>query len=163
MQKSSKISRSSRFPFFQSSLFAAAIALGAAVSLAHWPAFGASPSTWAASVPEGQKALIDAQNSGRGLNFVEVQSTVVSELLPDDVTGRPHQKWVVTLANNRKLMAVYNSDMGDRIPLKVGEVVSMAGQYIWDRSGGLIHWLHKDPRGRRPDGWVEVGGVKYGQ
>lgn len=115
------------------------------------------------SVPEGQRDVADAQQRGKGVNYLEVHGAVVSKILPDDTQGRPHQKWVVALANGRTLLSVYNSDMGERIPLKVGDTVSMGGQYIWDRSGGLIHWLHHDPKGRRPDGWVELNGVVYGK
>lgn len=115
------------------------------------------------SVPEGQRDIANAQQRGKGVNYLEVQDAVVSKLLPDDTQGRPHQKWVVSLANGRSLLSVYNADMGERIPLKVGDTVSMGGQYIWDRSGGLIHWLHHDPKGRRPDGWVELNGVVYGK
>lgn len=115
-----------------------------------------------AAIPEGQQEIIAAQERGKGLNFVEVQDAEVIRILPDDTQGRRHQKWMVQLANGSNLLAVYNSDMSERIPLKEGDVVSMGGQYIWDRGGGLIHWLHEDPRNRRPDGYVELNGVRYG-
>lgn len=115
------------------------------------------------SIPEGQRDITDAQQRGKGANYLEVRDAVVSKILPDDTQGRPHQKWVVSLANGRSLLSVYNSDMGERIPVNVGDTISMGGQYIWDRSGGLIHWLHHDPKGRRPDGWVELNGVVYGK
>lgn len=116
-----------------------------------------------APIPPGQRDIIAAQAAGRGVNYLEVHDVQVSRLLPDDMQGRRHQKWIVRLANGASLLAVYNSDMGDRVPLKVGDTVSMGGQYIWDKGGGLIHWLHEDPKHRRPDGWVEVNGVRYGQ
>ena len=61
------------------------------------------------------------------------------------------------------MQAVYNSDMEncDRVPLKVGDMVSMGGQFIYTNEGPMLHWLHYDPRGNRPDGFVEVNGRFY--
>lgn len=112
--------------------------------------------------PAGQQELIAAQESNRGVNFVEVKDVKVVRLLKDDLFGSKHQKWVVQLANGREVAAVYNIDVTPRIPLKVGDLISMGGQYIYDRGGGLIHWLHEDRRARRPNGYVELNGVRYG-
>ena len=112
--------------------------------------------------PAGQKELIAAQESNRGVNFIEVKDVKVVRLLKDDLFGSKHQKWVVQLANGREVAAVYNIDVTPRIPLKVGDLVSMGGQYIYDHGGGLIHWLHEDRRARRPNGYVELNGVRYG-
>ena len=110
----------------------------------------------------GQQAIISAQDSGQGLSFVEVKNVQVIKILPDDTTGSQHQKWIVSLANGRSLLCVYNMDITSRIPIKVGDVVSMGGQYIYTRAGGLIHWLHADPRGERPNGYVDLNGTRYG-
>lgn len=114
-------------------------------------------------VPEGQRAIVEAQERGQGLSFVEVRDVVIVRVLPDDNQGSRHQKWIVQLANGRTVLAVYNMDICDRIPLVVGSTVSMGGQYIWDRNGGLIHWLHEDPRHNRPDGYVDLNGARYGK
>jgi translation initiation factor IF-1 len=107
--------------------------------------------------------IIDAQASGRGLHYVEIHQAEVVRILPDDTEGSQHQKWLVRLENGATVMAVYNTDICDRVPVLVGDVVSMGGQYIWNKMGGLIHWLHEDPKERRPHGWVEVRGVRYGE
>lgn len=112
--------------------------------------------------PAGQTELISAQEANRGANFIEVSGVKVVRLLNDDLTGSKHQKWVVQLANGREVAAVYNIDVTPRIPLKVGDVISMGGQYIYDHGGGLLHWLHEDGRRHRPNGYVEVNGVRYG-
>jgi hypothetical protein len=118
----------------------------------------------AGAVPQGQAQLAAAVDAGRGLNFVEVKNVTVVKILPDDTQGRKHQKWIFALDNGRQVMAVYNSDFSDeRIPVQVGQKMSLGGQFIWDRGGGLLHWLHADPKNRRPDGYVEIGGVVYGQ
>lgn len=113
--------------------------------------------------PEGQQAILQAIAAGRGLDFVEIKDAKVARLLPDDDKGRRHQKWTVELTNGSEIAAVYNVDLSEPIELKVGDVMHLGGQYIYDRSGGLIHWLHEDPRGRRPDGYVEVNGKRYGE
>ncbi len=105
--------------------------------------------------------IVRAVNDRRGMNFVEGGGMVVTKILPDDTSGLQHQKWVVRLSNGKTMQAVYNSDMCPRVPVKVGDVVAMGGQFIWTNDGGLLHWLHHDPRGRRPDGYVFVNGQYY--
>jgi hypothetical protein len=114
------------------------------------------------SLPAGQRALAAAIQSRRGVNFIEVQDAKVIDVLPDDLVGSQHQKWVVELENGATILSVFNLDICERVPLKIGDRVSMGGQFIWDKGGGLIHWIHKDPRGNRPDGYVELNGVRYG-
>jgi hypothetical protein len=105
--------------------------------------------------------IVDAVNNKRRVNFVEGSGMLVVKVLPDDTNGLQHQKWVVQLSNGKYLQAVYNSDMCPRVPIKVGDVVDMGGQFIWTQQGGLLHWLHHDPRGSRPDGYVKLDGTTY--
>ncbi|WP_374035172.1 DUF3465 domain-containing protein [Bdellovibrio bacteriovorus] len=105
--------------------------------------------------------LVRAVNDRRREDFVEGGSLTVVKVLPDDNSGLEHQKWVVRLSNGELMQAVYNLDMCPRVPLKVGDVIAMGGQFIWTNKGGLLHWLHHDPRGRRPDGYVYVNGQYY--
>ena len=116
-----------------------------------------------ADTQDGQEQIAEAQNSRRGINFVVVNNVRVTRLLPDDTKGSRHQKWFFQIANGSEIMGVYNIDLGERIPLNEGDTINLAGQYIWDRSGGVLHWLHADPAGRRHDGYVEVNGVRYGE
>ena len=111
----------------------------------------------------GQSEIIALQEQGRGADYVEMHNVIVVRQLRDDDKGNRHQRWMVQLVNGRTLMAVYNISICERVPLREGDVISMGGQYIYDRSGGLLHWLHEDPRGRRPHGWVEVNGTRYGR
>ncbi|CAN5615256.1 hypothetical protein BH10BDE1_BH10BDE1_08680 [soil metagenome] len=116
----------------------------------------------APSYPAGQMALIQTQEAHKGANFIEVADVTVTQLLPDDTFGSRHQKWVVQLSNGREVACVYNIDVTPKIPLKVGDIISLGGQFIYDRDGGLLHWLHEDGRGHRPNGYVELEGVRYG-
>lgn len=125
-------------------------------------ASGPSAAYTTSTYPAGQVELINAEENHRAVNFIEVSGVKVTELLPDDVHGSQHQKWVVELANGAAIMAVYNIDVTPRLPLKVGDVISMGGQFIYAREGSLLHWLHEDGRGRRPNGYVEINGVRYG-
>jgi hypothetical protein len=120
------------------------------------------PSQPSENVPDGQRDIIAAQESGHGVDYVEVSEVTVTQILPDDTQGSKHQKWVVQLANGRSLLSVYNMSICERVPVKVGDVISMGGQYIWDKGGGLIHWIHEDPRGHRKNGFVEINGQRYG-
>lgn len=105
--------------------------------------------------------IVAAVTNRRRVDFVEGGGMVVVKLLPDDRNGLEHQKWVVRLSNGETMQAVYNLDMCEYVPLKVGDVVSMGGQFIWTNQGALLHWLHYDPRQNRPDGYVEVNGKVY--
>ncbi|AHZ86355.1 hypothetical protein Bb109J_c1014 [Bdellovibrio bacteriovorus] len=105
--------------------------------------------------------LVRAVNERRREDFVEGGRLTVVKILPDDNSGLEHQKWVVRLSNGELMQAVYNLDMCPRVPLNVGDVIAMGGQFIWTNKGGLLHWLHHDPRGRRPDGYVYVNGQYY--
>jgi len=113
-------------------------------------------------LPAGQVELGRAMDARRGLRHVLAQNLVVVEILPDDVHGRRHQKWVVALADQRRVQVVFNSDFGPRVPVQLGQLQDVAGEYIWNSKGGLLHWTHYDPRGRRPDGYVQINGQIYG-
>jgi hypothetical protein len=45
--------------------------------------------------------------------------------------------------------------------LERGDEVRFRGQYEWNERGGVIHWTHHDPDGRRPGGWLRHDGATY--
>jgi hypothetical protein len=106
-------------------------------------------------------AIVTAVDQRKRLNFVEGNGMVVVKILPDDTSGLEHQKFIVRLSSGKTLQAVYNLDMCERVPVQVGDVVGLGGQFIWTNQGGLLHWLHKDPRHNRPDGYVLLNGKYY--
>ncbi|UYL09696.1 DUF3465 domain-containing protein [Bdellovibrio sp. SKB1291214] len=112
-----------------------------------------------ASAPDA--AIVRAMESHQRVNFVEGADMEVVQVLPDDTNGNQHQKWVVRLSNGKTMQAVYNSDMCPRVPVEIGDRVAMGGMFLWTNQGGLLHWLHHDPRGNRPDGYVMINGVYY--
>ncbi len=124
------------------------------------------PSSASHSYGEGtdatdDSALIEAMQRGRTVQFLMAVDLEVVQLLADDNSGLRHQKWIVRLSNGQKVQAVYNSDMCPRVPVKVGDRVALAGMFLMTGQGGLMHWLHHDPSGRRADGFVELNGQRY--
>lgn len=111
---------------------------------------------------ENDAAIVHAVQAHKGAFYVEGGNLVVTKLLPDDTTGLPHQKWEAKLSDGSVIQVVYNSDMGARVPIHVGDDFAVGGQLLWLGNRGLIHWLHDDPEHRRPDGYVYLNGVVYG-
>jgi Protein of unknown function (DUF3465) len=92
---------------------------------------------------------------------VEGEGTVI-RVLPDDLDGSRHQRFIVQLASEQTLLISHNIDVAPRIDgLKVGDSVRFNGEYVWNEQGGVIHWTHHDPRGRHVAGWVIHNGKTY--
>jgi hypothetical protein len=86
----------------------------------------------------------------------------VTRLLPDDLNGRRHQRFIVRLASGQTLLITHNIDLAPRVEgLREGDVVRFNGEYVWNQEGGLIHWTHRDPEGRHVAGWVEYKGRMF--
>lgn len=84
----------------------------------------------------------------------------VSDILPEDRKGLPHQKYTLTVDGQIKLLIVSNLDFG-RVPLAKGSTLSICGEYK-NVGSGMIHWTHFDPHGGHPDGFTILNGVLYG-
>ncbi len=96
---------------------------------------------------------VDAMVSGTG--------SVIS-VLPDDNVGGRHQRFIIRLASGQTLLVAHNVDLAPRITsLKVGDTVSYCGEYEPTPKGGMIHWTHRDPRGRHAAGWLKHNGHLY--
>jgi hypothetical protein len=87
---------------------------------------------------------------------------VVINLLPDDLVGSRHQRFIVRLSSGQTLLIANNIDLAPRInSLKTGDKVFFYGVYEWNIKGGCIHWTHHDPKGLHPAGWIKHNGVTY--
>ena len=86
---------------------------------------------------------------------------VVQRLLPDDNDGSRHQKFIVQIDGGLTLLMSHNIDLADRVPVEQGDVIIFRGQYEWSQKGGVVHWTHHDPDGRRSGGWIEHRGRRY--
>ncbi len=84
--------------------------------------------------------------------------------LPDDTDpqGGRHQSFLLRMAEGDTLRVAHNIDVAPRIQgLESGVVVQFRGEFIANDRGGVVHWTHRDDSGRRPGGWIVVGGKKY--
>ena len=138
----------------------------AAFLLAAGPALGAQgvatpprPSARAqASAPADEARLMDAAR--RHARNVPVEVTgVVTKLLRDDTFGIAHQKFLIRAAGLSILVA-HNLDLAARVAVQPGDTIRVRGEYVWNAQGGVLHWTHRDPRGRHPAGFIEVRGQR---
>ncbi len=116
--------------------------------------FSAAP---AGSGDAAVEAAFESQTSGR---MLEVEA-VVERLLDDDLEGSRHQRLIVRLDSGSTLLVSHNIDLAPRVPAAVGDRLEVRGQYEWNEQGGLLHWTHHDPAGRRPGGWIRHRGKTF--
>ncbi len=112
------------------------------------------------SKPRGHDEILEAYRNGESDRWVEAAGRV-SRLLPDDNEGSRHQKFIVRLANDHTILISHNIDLAPYIDLQVGDAVAFRGEYEWNDRGGVVHWTHHDPRGRREGGWIDHDGRRY--
>lgn len=87
---------------------------------------------------------------------------VVRRVLADDNDGRRHQRFIVALDSGQTLLVSHNIDLAPRVAgLREGDEVSFSGEYEWNAEGGVIHWTHRDPKGRHVAGWIKHNGKVY--
>jgi hypothetical protein len=93
--------------------------------------------------------------------FLNAEGTV-ARILADDTRPPRHQRFVVELASGQTVLVAHNIDLADRIEtLRVGKPIRLFGEYEWNDKGGVLHWTHHDPQGRRDGGWIDYDGVRY--
>ncbi len=86
----------------------------------------------------------------------------VKRLLKDDLKGSRHQRFILKLKSGQTLLISHNIDLAPRINgLKMGDIISFSGEYEWNKKGGVLHWTHHDPRGKRNGGWLRHQGKIY--
>ena len=86
----------------------------------------------------------------------------VTRMLPDDNSGRRHQKFVIKLPSGKTLLIAHNIDLAPRIrSLREGDTVQFYGEYEWNEKGGVLHWTHRDPNGSHVAGWLQHQGQRY--
>ena len=126
------------------------------------------PSVLPSTVPQSTRALSGndetlARAFEQRAHNVQVEGQgVVRRVLSDDNDGRPHQRFIVTLASGQTLLIAHNIDLAPRVVgLREGDVVSFSGEYEWNPEGGVIHWTHRDPSKRHPAGWIKHNGKLY--
>lgn len=98
-----------------------------------------------------------------GRSNVQVNgSGVVIKLLRDDNEGSRHQKFILRLSSGQTILVAHNIDLAPRInSISTGDEVQFYGEYEWNNKGGVIHWTHKDPRGKHVGGWLKHNSITY--
>jgi len=87
---------------------------------------------------------------------------VVTRILPDDLDGSRHQRFILQISQKQTVLVAHNIDIADRLPgLTVDSSVEFYGEYEWNDQGGVIHWTHHDPEGFHTDGWLKYNGITY--
>lgn len=107
-------------------------------------------------------STISSWEANHTSNQMIYQQGVVWKILQDDNEGSRHQKFIVKLSNEQTLLISHNIDLAKRIPdLQNNDSITFKGEYEWNRKGGVVHWTHKDPKGRHEDGFLIHNGQKY--
>ncbi|MCK9295321.1 MAG: DUF3465 domain-containing protein [Desulfobulbaceae bacterium] len=87
---------------------------------------------------------------------------VVIRILPDDLQGSRHQKFIIRLSSGQTLLIAHNIDIAPRIDdLRESDTVEFLGEYEWNAKGGVVHWTHHDPDGQHSRGWLKHNGFTY--
>lgn len=105
---------------------------------------------------------IDAAFASRQSDIWVMATGTVQRVLPDDRDGSPHQRFIVELPSGLTVLIAHNIDLAPRVAgISVGDTVTVHGEYEWNDRGGVVHWTHHDPSGRRAGGWIEYAGERY--
>jgi len=104
-----------------------------------------------------------ARAFANGTSDIQVEGEgAVIRILPDDMNGARHQRFIVQLASGQTLLISHNIDIAPRIDgLDESDGVRFNGEYVWNEKGGVIHWTHHDPQGRHVSGWLIHNGKTY--
>lgn len=122
-----------------------------------------SPQASQVANPDKQQTLQKiraAANEPDAQFWLSVQGKVI-KLLKDDRKGSQHQKFLIKLAPDITLLVAHNIDLAKRVPVRKGDSISLRGRYEWNKRGGMIHWTHHDPKGRKQGGWIRLNGKRY--
>lgn len=113
---------------------------------------------------EQQKQAISkiekAKNNNNAQFWVGFNGKIVQNL-NDDNKGSRHQKFLVSPISGITLLVAHNIDLAARVPVNIGDSISLYGRYEWNNRGGVMHWTHHDPKGKKKGGWIKANGKVY--
>lgn len=110
--------------------------------------------------PAGGSVVQEAYAARQSGLWMETSGRI-TRLLGDDNDGSRHQRFVLDVGGGHTVMVAHNIDLARRIPVRVGDSLTLRGRYEWNERGGVIHWTHHDPQGREEGGWIRSGGTTY--
>lgn len=114
----------------------------------------------AGQISAGEQAILDAFRAQKSGENVEAEG-IVERILPDDLKGSRHQKFILRFSAGHTVLVAHNIDLAPRVPMQEGDTVRISGQYEYNDRGGVVHWTHHDPQRRRPGGWIQHQGSVY--
>jgi hypothetical protein len=88
-------------------------------------------------------------------------SVRVVKTLPDDNEGSRHQRFLVKGRDGKTVLVAHNIDLAKAVPLQRNDALEIRGRYEWNEKGGVLHWTHSDPSGRREGGWIRHRDIQY--
>jgi len=94
-----------------------------------------------------------AWKNGQSKVWVEVEG-VVERILRDDLDGSRHQRFIIRIPSGLTILIAHNIDLASRVAVAKGDQIRVRGLYEWNKKGGLIHWTHRDPKGKIEGGWI---------
>jgi len=108
-------------------------------------------------------ALCSAYADGRSHVEVVADGTVTRTLGLQQGRVSPHEGFLMRLDSACSVIVrvEVNADFTGAIPIQRGQHVLVKGEYEYYPLGGVIHWTHRDPRGRHAGGYVATGGRIY--
>ncbi|HMF27656.1 MAG TPA: DUF3465 domain-containing protein [Candidatus Cybelea sp.] len=117
----------------------------------------------AATEPPDDPALCAAYYAGRSHVEVVADGTVTRTLGVQQGRVSPHEGFLMRLGSGCSVIVrvEVNTDFTGSIPMERGQHVLVKGEYEYYPLGGVIHWTHRDPRGRHAGGYVATGDRIY--
>ncbi len=109
------------------------------------------------------RALCAAYSSARSHVEVVADGSVTRLLGVQPGRTSPHEGFLLQLGSGCNLVVRVeaNTDFTGPIPLTRGQRVLVKGEYEYYPLGGVIHWTHRDPRGRHEGGYIATDGRTY--
>ncbi len=117
----------------------------------------------AATQSPDDAAVCAAYSATRSHVEVIADGTVTRILGTQPGRVSPHEGFLLSLGSGCKLVVRVeaNTDFTGEFPLGRGQHVVVKGEYEYYPLGGVIHWTHRDPRGRHEGGYIDAGGHLY--
>jgi hypothetical protein len=108
-------------------------------------------------------AVCSAFRDARSHVEVVADGSVVSVLGVAPGRVSPHEGFLMRVGSgcNVVVRVEANTDFTGTFPIARGDRVVVKGEYEYYSRGGVIHWTHRDPRGRHEGGYIAIGGRTY--
>jgi hypothetical protein len=124
--------------------------------------FKSNPSSVVVKSGETKLSYLKKAYENQQSNFQVKQTGRIAKILKDDERTPRHQRFVVQLNSGQELLIAHNIDLAPKVEgLTEGSEITFYGEYEWNNKGGVVHWTHRDPKGRHLDGWLLYNHHRY--